>query len=176
MSMGATPDGRTGNEAARLLALRNSGLLDSGSDMRLDAIVHRAAMLFNVPMAAVSLLDDTRQVFRASVGLGLPYTPRDLAFCGYAILGTDPFVVLNAKLDPRFASNPLVQERPGIRFYAGAPVYGAEHQPFGALCVMDRRERLAVEAEELVALIALAAEVSRIFSTAPIEFKPERGW
>jgi GAF domain-containing protein len=176
MSMGATPERQPGDEAARLHALRNSGLLDSGSDMRLDAIVHRAAMLFNVPMAAVSLLDETRQVFRSSVGLGLPYTPRDLAFCGYAILGTDPFVVLNAKLDSRFADNPLVQERPGIRFYAGAPVHGREYQPFGALCVMDRRERLVVEPEELSGLCALAAEVSRIFSAAPMELKPERGW
>jgi GAF domain-containing protein len=176
MSAEMTPPALPDNEAGRLRALRSSGLLESGTDVQLDAIVHRAAMLFNVPMAAITLIDATRQVFKSSIGVGLPYTPRDLAFCGFAILGTDTLVVLNAKLDGRFAGNPLVQAKPGIRFYAGAPVYGAQLLPFGALCVMDRRERLLVTPEERDSLAALAAEVSSIFTNPPIELKPERGW
>ncbi len=164
------------DEATRLAALRQAGMLESGSDLRLDAIVHRAAMLFNVPMAAISLRDDTRQVFRASIGLGLTYTQSDLGFCGHAVHAAEPFVALNAKLDPRFSDIPLVQARPGIRFYAGAAVLGAGRQPLGALCVMDRRERVAVEPDELAALTALAAEASAIFSNPPMEFKSERSW
>ena len=172
----APPAGLPADEAERLLALRESAFLESGTDLMLEAVVHRAAMLFNVPMAAVSLRDETRQVFKASIGLGLPFAAGDLAFCGDAALCNGPFFVLNARLDPRFAGNAVVQGRPGIRFYAAAPVVGPRQRPFGALCVMDRRSRPEVAKEELAALEALAAEVSSIFATPGIEMKPERGW
>jgi len=170
------PEGARADAAARLLALRNSGLLESGTDLLLDAVIHRASMLFNVPMAAVKLSDTSRQVFKSSIGLGLPFAPGDLAFCGTAIVGEEPFFLLNAQSDARFAGNVVVQGRPGIRFYAGAPVYGPERQRLGALCVMDRRARLEVAAEELASLKALAAEAASIFATPEIELKPERGW
>lgn len=52
-------------------------------------------------------------------------TPRDLAFCNYAIdpdLETDIFLVQNAPEDPRFCTNALVTGFPYIKFYAGAPL------------------------------------------------------
>jgi GAF domain-containing protein len=164
------------DEADRLLALRQSGLLQTGADLRLDALVHRAAMLFNMPIAAITLLDDAIQVFKSSVGVGLPYTSRDLAFCGYTILGDEPFVVPDAHADPRFAGNPLVLGEPGIRFYAGSPVHGPGGQPLGALCVMDTRKVADVTPEQLAALEDLAQQVSDIFSAPPppFEFKQER--
>jgi len=158
------------DEAERLLALRRSGLLETASNERLDAIVHRAAMLFNMPIAAISLIDDTRQVFKSSVGLGLPYSSRDLSFCGYTILGTEPMVVADPRHDARFADNPHVRGAPGIRFYVGAPVYGPGDHAFGALCVMDTRDAPAVTAAQLAALHEMADEVSAIFAAPPPPF------
>jgi GAF domain-containing protein len=159
------------NENARLRALRTSGLLESGPDPDLDVIVRQAAALWNTPIAAVSLLDGTHQHFKASVGLGVPHTSRDMAFCGYAILQSEPLVVLDAYTDPRFADNPLVLGRPDIRFYVGVPVYGQDHQPFGALCVIDTAERLAVDDASIQSLLALSDQVSRILS-APHRSRP----
>jgi len=169
-------EGTPSDEAGRWQALRRSGLLESGTDLMLDAVVHRAAMLFNVPIAAVGLRDGARHAFRSSIGLGLPFTSADLAFCGHAIVGKQPFFLLNAQFDSRFATNAVVHGRPGIRFYAGAPVYGAEGRLLGALCVMDRRARLHVTPEELAALSALAADAAGIFATSAIQIKPERSW
>jgi GAF domain-containing protein len=167
----------TAREAERLLALRQSGLLESGSDLRLDAIVHRAAMLFNMPIAAISLLDDTRQVFKSSLGLGIPYTSRDLAFCSHTIAGPEPLLVMDAQADGRFADNALVRGEPGLRFYVGAPVYGPRGLPFGALCVMDTRRAASVQPEQVAALRALAAEVTELFARPdPINLKLERPW
>jgi GAF domain-containing protein len=166
------------DEAERLLALRRSGLMETGSDMRLDALVHKAALLFNMPIAAISLLDETRQVFKSSIGLGMKMTSRDLAFCSHTILGTDPMVVPDAKADGRFADNALVTGDPGLRFYVGAPVYGPENKPYGALCVMDTRaDKDAATPEKLAKLQAIAAEVSAAFGAVPeIALKREREW
>jgi GAF domain-containing protein len=152
------------DEANRLHALQASRLLDAGPEPRLDAIVKRAAALFKAPIAAISLLSETKQQFMAAVGLGVPYTSRDVAFCGYAILGTEPLVVLDAQLDPRFADNALVLGAPGIRFYVAAPVFGPTGQPFGALCVIDIGPRAVVTVEQITSLRVMAAEVSASFA------------
>ena len=140
------------DEADRIRALRSSGLLESAGDPRLDQLVRRAAALFDAPIAAISLVDETRQVFKASSGLGVPYTSREVAFCGYVILGTDILVVPDARADPRFADNALVLGAPAIRFYAGAPVFGPGRQPLGALCVIDTRPRSPVAPKTLALL------------------------
>jgi GAF domain-containing protein len=152
------------DEANRLRTLRVSRLLESGGDPRLDRIVRRAARLFEVAIAAISLLDETRQVFKASTGLGVPFTSREVAFCGHAILGTDLLIVLDAERDPRFLDNALVLGSPGIRFYAGAPVFGIGQQPLGALCVIDTHTRDIVTKPLRMALLAMAREASSILA------------
>ena len=152
------------NEIERVSALRKSGLLESGPDSDLDLIVRQAAALWGTPIAAVSLLDGTHQHFKASVGLGVPHTSRDMAFCGYAILQSEPLVVLDAQSDARFKDNPLVLGRPDIRFYVGVPVHGQDRQAFGALCVIDTTERLAVDDASIQSLLALSDQVSKILS------------
>jgi GAF domain-containing protein len=159
------------NEIERVSALRKSGLLESGPDPDLDLIVRQAAALWGTPIAAVSLLDGTHQHFKASVGVGVPHTSRDMAFCGYVILQSEPLVVLDAHVDARFADNPLVLSRPDIRFYVGVPVYGQERQPFGALCVIDTTERSGVDDASIQSLLALSDQVSKILS-APHRSRP----
>lgn len=51
------------------------------------------------------------------------------------------FMVADARLDDRFADNPLVTGEPHVRFYAGAPLVNAEGVPLGALCVVDDKPR-----------------------------------
>ena len=152
------------NEAERLKALGQSRLLEDGSDPKLDAIVARAAALFGAPIAAVSLVGEVNQHFKASVGLGVSHTSRDVAFCAYTILGPQPLIVLDAPQDPRFADNALVLGAPGIRFYIGAPVFGSTYHPLGALCVIDTGAHSSVSQEQIASLHALSVEVSAHFA------------
>lgn len=106
------------NERARLAALHDYVILDSPPEPDFDDLAATAARLCATPIALVSLVDSKRQWFKARVGLTVPETARDIAFCAHAILDGDLFVVPDATTDPRFADNPLVTGAPFIRFYA----------------------------------------------------------
>jgi GAF domain-containing protein len=129
------------NEAERQAALDRTGLLRPGRIRDLDDIVELAAMICGVPIALVSLVDRDRQFFKARIGLEAEDTPRDVSFCGHAILGTEPFVVTDASQDDRFADNPLVTGPPYIRFYAGVPLLVDDRHAVGTLCVIDSKPR-----------------------------------
>ena len=126
------------NETARLEALRAYGVLDSPAERACDDLVKLAAQLCGTPVATVSLVDESRQWFKAKVGLDTCETNRDVAFCAHAILQPDQLLVVpDATLDSRFADNPLVTGAPHIRFYAGAPLLTPQGLAIGTLCVID---------------------------------------
>ncbi|OOF30335.1 sensor domain-containing diguanylate cyclase [Salinivibrio proteolyticus] len=129
------------DEAQRLKKLQDTGVLDTEDEERFDRITRLAKRLFDVPIALVSLIDDDRQWFKSCFGLNVRQTPRDISFCGHAILGDQPFVVKDASLDPRFADNPLVAGEPHIRFYAGYPLSLGDGSNMGTLCVIDDKPR-----------------------------------
>jgi PAS domain S-box-containing protein len=130
------------DEAKRLAALRALKILDTPAEERYDRITRIAQKLFDVPIALVSLVDAERQWFKSRVGLDVIETPRDISFCGHAVLQSDSLVVPDATTDQRFFDNPLVTGNPKIRFYAGQPLRDVDGNKLGTLCLIDRRPRM----------------------------------
>lgn len=106
------------DEETRLKRLRSLGILDTAPEERFDRLTRLAKRMFGVPIALVSLVDENRQWFKSCVGLEASETPRDVSFCGHAILCNEIFIIADATLDERFADNPLVLNEPKIRFYS----------------------------------------------------------
>jgi diguanylate cyclase (GGDEF)-like protein len=129
------------NERERISALTDLRIDESGADDRLDEIVGLAAELCGVPMAAISLVDQDHQWFKASRGLTVEGLPREHALCAHAILDEHVMVVPDASADARFADSALVTGPSQVRFYAAAPLISAEGHAIGTLCVMDTEER-----------------------------------
>jgi len=149
------------NERERLDELRRYKALDTEFDGALDDLTFLAAEVCGTAIALVSLVDDSRQWFKSRRGLkdlSVSEMPRDVSFCGHAILGTKVFVVPDASKDPRFTGNPLVQSAPRARFYAGAPLITPRGFVIGALCVIDHRPR-EISDEQILALEALSRQV-----------------
>lgn len=129
------------NETDRLAALHQLRLLDTPSEERFDRLTRLAIQLFQVPVALISLIDSDRQWFKSRQGTELQQTERKIAFCSYTILGQDILEIPDAQQDTRFRDNPLVTDTPGIRFYAGAPLFTPEGFCIGTLCLIDFEPR-----------------------------------
>ncbi|WP_077146301.1 ATP-binding protein [Sphingopyxis sp. KK2] len=155
-----------GDEALRLAAIERYKLAGIGREPAFDRVARLTANLFGVPIALVSIVGSEMQCFRGACGLDVSGTPRDIAFCAFAILDIDVTVVSDARKDPRFIHNPLVTGPPNLRFYAGAPLR-IDGRAVGTLCVADTRprqfnfqdrKRLADLASTVVDLIELRVE------------------
>ncbi|EAS46697.1 diguanylate cyclase, putative [marine gamma proteobacterium HTCC2207] len=144
------------NEVARLQTLRSFDILDTPQEERFDRLTRMARRLFDVPIALVSLVDKDRQWFKSRIGLPVSETPRDISFCGHSILGEEVFIIPDASSDERFQDNPLVIDKPNIRFYAGCPLRALNGTQIGTLCIIDDKPRDFSEAD-LSALTDLAA-------------------
>lgn len=129
------------NEAARIATLHSLNILDTPRDDRFDRYTRMAARIFDMPIALISLVDESRQWFKSVEGFEVSETPREVSFCGHAILGDEVFEVRNTRQDPRFRDNPLVLEQPHIRYYAGAPLHTPNGHKIGTLCIVDRVPR-----------------------------------
>lgn len=138
------------DEPERLESLRAVGLLDTEAEERFDRITHLARVLFDVPIVLISLVDADRQWFKSRQGLQAKETPREVSFCGHAILGAEIFEVPDAAADERFRDNPLVAGAPDVRFYAGAPLAAPDGRRIGTLCLVDRKPRQLTQTQRQV--------------------------
>jgi diguanylate cyclase (GGDEF)-like protein/PAS domain S-box-containing protein len=145
-------------EEDRLAFLRRIKILDTSHEQLFDDFVLLASTICQTPIAALSMVDEERQWFKASVGLEVSETSRELSFCSHAILEHDPTIINDATLDARFIDNELVVGDLKLRFYAGFPVT-VEGYPLGALCVIDSTPR-TLNQVQIDALNALARQLS----------------
>lgn len=148
------------DELARLATLRKYDVLDTPPEQAFDDAVKLASVICGTPIALVTLIDESRQWFKAKIGLDGTETERDHAFCAHAILEPQHVMVVpDATLDPRFVDNPYVTGDPEVRFYAGAPLVSPSGHAMGTLCVIDSAPR-AMADDKRDALAAIARTVS----------------
>ncbi|MEI7457650.1 MAG: PAS domain-containing protein, partial [Nitrosomonadales bacterium] len=146
------------DEQARMAALLDYDVLDTEPDRALDSMAQLASYICQTPIAAISLIDEKRQWFKAITGLNAKETSRDVAFCAHAILQDETMIVEDALLDERFFDNPLVVSAPEIRFYAGVPLAAPEGHHIGTLCVIDSVPRV-LNPDQLNAIKILANNI-----------------
>lgn len=145
-----------GPQAERVATVRSLDLLDTPAEERFDRIVDLARRVFDVPYAAVNLVDADRQWSKAASGLPFAQElPLSHSFCATTVTDGSALVVPDARADDRFRDNPATVEDPGVRFYAGQPL-AVDGVRVGALCLVDQQPRHLTEDQ-----LALLEELGR---------------
>ncbi|HTT64857.1 MAG TPA: GAF domain-containing protein [Bryobacteraceae bacterium] len=129
------------NEHARLELLRQYSILDTAAEPAYDEITARAAEICQTPISLLTLVDRDRTWFKSNHGLEMSEMPRDVSFCAHAICQDNLYVASDLLADERFSRNPMVNQKPHLRFYAGMPLLSPEGLALGTLCVIDRQPR-----------------------------------
>lgn len=148
--------GRNTGEQRRLAALQRLDILHSRAEAAFDRIADLAARLFEVPIAAIHLIDDRRQWVKAAHGQSLDELPREQTLCQHPLQQDDVVVIPDTTVDARSRELWYVTGKPEIRFYAGAPLRTREGAVVGTLCLMDTRPRAPLDEAQTALLRQLA--------------------
>ncbi len=124
-------------EAKRILALNTLQIMDSPVNELYDDITQVAASLTGAKAAFISLIDADRVWFKSSVGIPRGEFRRCDSICQYTIAGNDLLEIEDISADSFFCNNPIVQEPPHWRYYAGVPLTMPGGENIGTLCILD---------------------------------------
>lgn len=149
-------------DRARLAALHDLNLIDSGPDETIDRLTRLAGELLQVPVSMVSLLDAEHQFVISKQGLASDWsidrqTPLTHTFCQFAVIERAPLVVDDTRLHPLLGDTPASREG-GVIAYAAIPLILADGNAVGTLCAIDENPR-EWSADEVRILEDLAAAI-----------------
>jgi signal transduction histidine kinase/CheY-like chemotaxis protein len=149
-------------EEDRLLALQQTGLLDSADESIFDEQTKLLADVCGCPIAALSLVDRDRLYLKSKIGMDFCELDRTGSFCEKVALSGAPVLVPDATKDPEFCDTSLVRDV-GICFYAGVPVEVFPGCAIGSLCVLGT-EPCEVTPLMMETLEALASQVGHVIA------------
>lgn len=128
-------------EKERIISLKKYDILDTPPDGSFDRITKLAAILLEVPIAIITLVDTDRIWFKSRYGVDVQQIGRDPGLCASAILSDEFYEVDDTRNDPRTLANPLVASEFGLRFYAAVPLKVKDGHNLGTLCILDKKPR-----------------------------------
>lgn len=127
------------DDPRRLLAVRETGLLDTEVEAAFDRLTRFAVRLVGIPASFISLVDENRDFYKSSCGFGEPIaSAREMhgqTFCHFTVQSTEPLVIPDTRADERYRDVPTVQSL-GVAAYVGIPLVFAG-QVIGAFCAID---------------------------------------
>ncbi|MBW3619957.1 MAG: GAF domain-containing sensor histidine kinase [Actinobacteria bacterium] len=151
------------DDAERLRVLAETGLVDSPPEDTYDLYTRLVVRNLTVPVALISLVDDTRQFFKSQIGLPEPWagrreTPLTHSFCQHVVTSAAPLAIDDAPRHALVCDNLAIPDL-GVVAYAGAPLRAPDGSILGSLCAIDHQPRTWTD-DELATLDDLAAAAS----------------
>ncbi|HEX6866271.1 MAG TPA: HWE histidine kinase domain-containing protein [Caulobacteraceae bacterium] len=144
-------------EDARLRALHELRVLDTGPEPCFDRIARTAATVMEAPRAALVFVDRDRIWIKARVGIPNSEYPRAGAMADLMVACHDVTVSEDLGADPRFADRLDALPMVDVRFYGCAPLTMPGGEVVGLLVVGDPEPHAKVSEARRAALADLAA-------------------
>jgi diguanylate cyclase (GGDEF)-like protein len=125
---------------------------------RFERITRVARRALQVPVAAITLLNDEKQWFKSIAGWGVSELPRQHSICRFTVEENRLLLIPDTGTDPRTAENPIVTAAPRFRAYAGYPLVDQHGSTTGTFCVfgVQPREFTAADRQTIVDLAAMS--------------------
>jgi PAS domain S-box-containing protein len=136
---------RAAHDPKRLLALRETRLLDTAPEEAFDRLARLASSFLGTPAAAVSLIDEDRQFLKSCIGIPEPWAsrremPMAYSYCQHAVASREPLAIRDAREHPLVKDSPAISENHAIA-YLGIPLVTSAGHALGTLCVIDDHPR-----------------------------------
>lgn len=112
---------------------------------RFERLTRLAKSALKVQVAAVTAVTLEGQWFKSVTGWDVTEMPLDKSLCAFTVTKCRTVMIQDLSKHPRYATNPLVLDKPKFRFYAGVPLCNAKGSVIGTLCVMSVRPRRPTE-------------------------------
>jgi len=150
------------DEDARIKDLLSYNILDTEEENEFNDLIKLASHICHCETAGITFVDTDRQWFKARINLPAKETAWDTSFCAHAILDEKVTIINDATKDSRFMNNPEVTGGLKIAFYAGAPIVSSTGFSLGTVCVIDKKAKDGLTANQQDALKIIASQVSRL--------------
>ena len=127
------------SDSERVAALHRTGLLDGPPRFELDHLAALTAEALGTSYAAVSLVDQDKQVLVGSNDGGEDSErtrPLEQSICKYAVASGEPLIVDDTLEHPLLADIPVVHDG-SVRSYASIPLTDRRGHAVGTLCAWD---------------------------------------
>jgi CheY-like chemotaxis protein len=160
------------NQANRVAALRRYKILDTPRESLYDDIAFLPAQICESPTAAINLIDERRQWFKAEIGLRVRQTPQDTSICSHAILESESLLVPDTLLD-FLPVAPRVQEK-SIAAAAPSP-YTMNQRGCGTILLGDDEESVRQVAQAALQRLGYEVLLAKDGKHAVELFKDHRG-
>lgn len=130
---------------ARLAALAEAQMLLKDAPEFLKDLVELTHQVLGSPIALVSFVSDSQQVFKSQHGLSGPVstaleTPLSHSFCQHVVMTGQDLRVDASASHPLVCNNLAVKDL-DIKAYAGTPIYNPDGYILGSLCAIETQAR-----------------------------------
>jgi diguanylate cyclase (GGDEF)-like protein len=125
---------------------------------RFERITRIGRRAMQVPVAAITLINEEKQWFKSAAGWGISELPRPHSLCRLTVEENRIVTIADTLQDPRTAQSPIVLSPPRFRAYAGHPLTDEHGNVCGTFCVFDLkpREFTAADRQLLADLAAMS--------------------
>ncbi|PIQ49019.1 MAG: hypothetical protein COW03_07155 [Cytophagales bacterium CG12_big_fil_rev_8_21_14_0_65_40_12] len=132
-------------------------------DKEFDDITSLAAILCQMPISLITLIENDYTYFKSRFGLKAEKFSTEYSFCKQALEEPhEVLVVEDARLDERFKNNPFTTGDPYVVFYTGIPLFLPDGKTIGVLSVIDHVPRNLAD-DQIKALSILANQIEKLF-------------
>ena len=125
---------------------------------RFERITRLARRALQVPVAAITLMNEEKQWFKSVAGWGVSELPREHTLCRLPADDNRLVMIPDTTKDPRTADCHIVTSAPRFRAYAGYPLLDEHGTVSGTFAIFDVRPRQfsAADRQSILDLAAMA--------------------